>query len=312
MTLLVTHPCFVNHDTGPGHPERPDRMRAIDRALAVERFKSLARAEAPLRDDVEEQITLAHPQRYLDTLKAFRSRASQELIRLDPDTVMSPGTWEAAMRAVGAGLMAVDDVFKGTHKNAFVQARPCGHHAEKDRAMGFCLFNNAAIAALYARAAHGAERVAVIDFDLHHGNGTQDIFWSDKNAFLGSTHQMPLYPGTGALIETGDTGNICNAPLRPNDGSTPFREAMRSRVLPALEAFRPDIIVISAGFDAHKADPLGNLQLVEDDFAFITGELMEIAGRRCNGRLVSVLEGGYDLAALGRSTAIHVEQLMGA
>ena len=312
MTLHVTHPCFLLHDTGPGHPERADRMRAVDRALAAETFATLVRREAPLRDDVEQRITLAHPQRYLDTLKSLRERAAHESIHLDPDTVMSAGTWEAAMRAVGAGLLAVDEVFAGRHRNAFVQARPCGHHAEKARAMGFCLFNTAAIAALYARAVHGAERIAVVDFDVHHGNGTQDIFWSDKDAFLGSTHQMPLYPGTGALGETGETRNICNAPLRPGDGAQPFREAMRSRILPALDAFRPDVIVISAGFDAHEADPLGGLRLVEDDFNFATEEIMEIAQKRCSGRLVSVLEGGYDLDALGRSAAVHVRKLMEA
>ena len=195
--------------------------------------------------------------------------------------------------------------------NAFCQVRPCGHHAETDRAMGFCIFNNAAIAALYARAKHGAERVAIVDFDVHHGNGTQDIFWADKDLFFASTHQMPLYPGTGALGEVG-VGNVFNAPLRPGDGGEPFREAMESRILPALKNFGPDVVVISAGFDAHRDDPLANLQLVESDFAWATRELAGVAQRQANGRLVSMLEGGYNLTGLARSVAVHVKELMDA
>ena len=199
-TLLLTHPCFVDHDTGAGHPERPDRMRVLDKVFAEEIFDGLVRDDAPLRDDCEEAILRAHPKSYLDAIKAARPEPGQPAVRLDPDTVLSPGTWEAALRAVGAGLEAVDRVFEQTNdiKNAFCQVRPCGHHAEAERAMGFCLFSNAAIAAHYARVQHGADRVAVVDFDVHHGNGTQDIFWAEKDLFLGSTHQMPLYPGTGA------------------------------------------------------------------------------------------------------------------
>jgi acetoin utilization deacetylase AcuC-like enzyme len=311
-TLLVTHPCFLNHLTGPGHPERPDRMRAIDRVLGHELFKDLVRLEAPLREDVEEQILLAHPREYLETIKAARPRQN-ESVHLDPDTVMSAGTWEAALRAVGAGLLAVDQVFDAGSgvSNAFCQVRPCGHHAEKDRAMGFCLFSNVAIAGMYARARHGAERIAVVDFDVHHGNGTQDIFWSDKDLFFASTHQMPLYPGTGAVGEAG-VGNIWNAPLRPGDGGEPFREAVESRILPALRNFGPDLILISAGFDAHEADPLANLRLVEADFMWATEKLAEAASRHCNGRIVSMLEGGYDLTALARSVGVHVRTLMDA
>jgi acetoin utilization deacetylase AcuC-like enzyme len=311
-TLLVTHPCFLNHLTGPGHPERPDRMRAIDRVLGHELFKDLAREEAPLREDVEEQILLAHPREYLEAIKAARPRQN-ESIHLDPDTVMSAGTWEAALRAVGAGLLAVDKVFDADSgiSNAFCQVRPCGHHAEKDRAMGFCLFSNVAIAGMYARARHGAERIAVIDFDVHHGNGTQDIFWSEKDLFFASTHQMPLYPGTGAVGEAG-VGNIWNAPLRPGDGGEPFREAVESRILPALRNFGPDLVLISAGFDAHEADPLANLRLVEADFMWVTEKLAEAASRHCNGRIVSMLEGGYDLTALARSVGVHVRTLMDA
>jgi len=311
-TLLITHPSFLDHDTGPGHPERPDRMRAIDRALEAEAFSYLQREEAPLRDDVEEVIALAHTRAYIDAIKSARPPAGR-YVRLDPDTVMSAGSWEAALRAVGAGLRAVDLVMdaKSGIKNVFCQVRPCGHHAESERAMGFCLFNNVAIAGLYARAKHGAERIAVVDFDVHHGNGTQEIFWSDKDLFLGSTHQMPLYPGTGATSETG-VGNIWNAPLKPYDGGAQFRAAFESRILPSLRNFGPDIILVSAGFDAHEADPLANLRLKEADFAWATEALMKVALRHAGGRLVSMLEGGYDLGALGRSVAAHVKTLMGA
>ena len=310
-TLLVTHPCFVAHDTGPGHPERPDRMRALDKAFGHEAFADLKRVEAPLRDDVETWIAEAHPRAYIEAVKAARPAPGEAAVRLDPDTVLSSGTWEAALRAVGAGLHAVDEVMAKRVSNAFCQVRPCGHHAEASRAMGFCLFNNVAIAAMYARKQHGAERVAVVDFDVHHGNGTQDIFWSDKDLFLASTHQMPLYPGTGALSETG-VGNICNAPLRPGDDGQPFREAFESRILPALKNFGPDFVLVSAGFDAHRDDPLANLALIEADFAWVTGQLAEVARRQANGRLVSVLEGGYNLAALARSAGVHVQGLMHA
>jgi acetoin utilization deacetylase AcuC-like enzyme len=308
-TFLITHPCFVNHLTGPGHPERPDRMRAIDRVLGHDMFKDLIRAEAPLRDDVEDQILLAHPKLYLEQVKAARPRDGQDGVHLDPDTVMSPGSWEAALRAVGAGLEAVDKVMTGEVSNAFAQVRPCGHHAEANRAMGFCFFSNAAIAAMYARKKHGAERVAVVDFDVHHGNGTQDIFWGDKDLYFASTHQMPLYPGTGALSETG-VGNVWNAPLRPGDGGESFREAFEVRILPSLRNFAPDLVVISAGFDAHKDDPLGNLQLVEADYMWVTEQLADVAHKHCKGRVVSVLEGGYDLTALARSVGVHVRTLM--
>lgn len=209
--------------------------------------------------------------------------------------------------------MAVDEVMSPSSeiKNAFCQVRPCGHHAETDKAMGFCLFANAAIAAKYARQKHGVERVAVIDFDVHHGNGTQDIFWSDKNLFFASTHQMPLFPGTGALSETG-VGNIWNAPLRDGDGGEKFRDAMESRILPSLRNFSPDLVIISAGFDAHEADPLASLRLVEADFLWVTQKITEAADRHCDGRIVSFLEGGYDLTALARSVAVHIRSLMDA
>lgn len=312
-TLLITHPSFVAHDTGPGHPERPDRMRAIDKVLSHELFAALKREEAPLRDDVEDQIALAHPSAYIEWVKSARPAPGEEPARLDPDTVLSAASWEPALRAVGAGLMAVDRVFdpESGIKNVFAQVRPCGHHAERERAMGFCIFSNAAIAGLYARKQYGAERIAVVDFDVHHGNGTQDVFWSDRDLFLGSTHQMPLYPGTGALNETG-VGNIWNAPLRPGDGGDPFKEAFESRILPSLRSFAPDIVIISAGFDAHRDDPLANLQLTEPDFGWATAKIAEVAHKHADGRLVSMLEGGYNLAALAKSVAVHVNVLMDA
>jgi acetoin utilization deacetylase AcuC-like enzyme len=312
-TLLITHPSFVEHDTGLGHPERPDRMRAIDKALAHETFNHLVREEAPLRDDVEAAIALAHPTSYIDWVKSVRPAEGQGPVRLDPDTVLSAKSWEPALRAVGAGLAGVDRVMDKASgiANVFCQVRPCGHHAERERAMGFCIFSNAAIAALYARKRHGVERVAVVDFDVHHGNGTQDIFWSDKDLLFASTHQMPLYPGTGALSETG-VGNIFNAPLRPGDDGDRFKEAFEARLLPALHNLAPDLVLISAGFDAHKDDPLANLRLVEPDFGWATAKIAEIAAKYAHGRLVSMLEGGYNLAALARSVGVHVKTLMQA
>jgi acetoin utilization deacetylase AcuC-like enzyme len=307
-TLLYHHTAFLEHDTGYGHPERADRLRAVAKALEHELFARLERIEAPVAP--EEALLLGHPERYVAAVKQARPEGD-DAVRLDPDTVMSKGSWEAALRAVGAGLAAVDAVMGRKAHNAFCAVRPPGHHAEAERAMGFCLFNSAAIAAMHARAKHGAERAAVVDFDVHHGNGTQDIFWSDKDLFYASTHQMPLYPGTGALSETG-VGNVFNAPLRPGDGGQRFREAFESRILPALRNFSPDLVVISAGFDAHKDDPLANLQLVEGDFEWATGKLCEMAHRHAGGRVVSMLEGGYNLTALARSVAVHVKVLMDA
>jgi acetoin utilization deacetylase AcuC-like enzyme len=312
-TLLLTHPSFVQHDTGMGHPERPDRMRAIDKALAEESFAGLEREEAPLREDVEAAIELAHPSAYIDWVKSVRPAEGQDPVRLDPDTVLSAKSWEPALRAVGAGLQAVDRVMDKASgvRNAFCQVRPCGHHAERERAMGFCIFSNVAIAALYARKTYGVERVAVVDFDVHHGNGTQDIFWSDKNLLFASTHQMPLYPGTGAVSETG-VGNIWNAPLRPGDAGDRFKEAFEARLLPALKNFAPDLVLISAGFDAHKDDPLANLRLLEPDFAWATAKIADVAATSAAGRLVSMLEGGYNLTALAKSVGMHVKMLMQA
>ena len=310
-TLLITHPSFVNHDTGPSHPERPDRMRAIDKVLAHETYNGLVRHQAPLRADIEEAIARVHPGTFFSTIEKVRPKREGDYVHVDGDTVMSQGSWDAALRAAGSGLDAIDRIMAKEAANAFCQVRPPGHHAESHRAMGFCLFNNATIAAHYARAKHGAERIAVVDFDVHHGNGTQEIFWTDKNMFYGSTHQMPLFPGTGELSDTG-VGNIWNAPLRAGDGRDHFEQAFRTRILPALNNFAPDFLIISAGFDAHERDPLGGLKLVEDDFLWATAELAAIARRHAGGRIVSMLEGGYDLTGLARSVAVHVKALMEA
>jgi acetoin utilization deacetylase AcuC-like enzyme len=306
-TLLLTHPACLEHDTGYGHPERADRLRAIESALEAERFHYLAREQAPPADLAA--IERLHPKAYVQMVEA--SIPERDHKWLDPDTVVSPGSWQAALRATGACLHAVDQVMAGNADNAFCAVRPPGHHAEPSRAMGFCLFNTVAITALHARAKHGAERVAVVDFDVHHGNGTQAAFWSDPDLFYGSTHQMPLFPGTGARDETG-VGNIFNAPLAPGDDGDDFRLAFEQRILPALDQFAPDLLLVSAGFDAHVRDPLAQLRLVEADFAWVTEKLLAAAEKHCGGKLVSTLEGGYDLDALAASTAIHVQTLMGA
>ena len=305
-TLLITHPASLRHLTPPGHPERPDRIRVVEQTLEDERFAHLARVEAP-RADLE-LVTLCHPRHFAEALIA--ASPATGLVEIEADTTMSPGSLEAALRGVGAATHAVDEVMQGKARNAFCATRPPGHHAESVKAMGFCFFNQAAIAARHAQKAYGAERVAIIDWDVHHGNGTQEIFWNDPSVLYASTHEMPLYPGTGAASERGEHGTIVNAPLRAGDGSDTFREAFETAVLPRVDAFQPDLVIISAGFDAHWRDPLANINLVESDFAWATQKLMAIADRRAEGRLVSILEGGYDLEALSKSTASHVLALM--
>ena len=305
-TLLITHPACLDHLTPSGHPERPDRLRAIERVLEGERFQTLAREQAPAAD--QGMITLCHP---LDYFEAIRDASpAQGMVRLDADTSMSPGSFEAALRGAGGAVHAVDEVMTGKAANAFCAVRPPGHHAETVRPMGFCLFNNAAIATRYAQKRHGAERVAIVDFDVHHGNGSQEIFWSDGTVMYCSTHEMPLYPGTGSRSERGDRDTIVNAPLRAGDGGEQFREAFEGTILPRLKNFRPDLVVISAGFDAHMRDPLANLNLVEADYTWVTKTLMDIADDSAGGRIVSVLEGGYDLQGLANSVAAHVMALM--
>jgi len=306
-TLLVTHEAGLNHVTPAGHPERPDRLRAIDKALEAERFQLLAREQAPMA--AVDLVMLCHPRDYVEAIR--RANPSEGMVRIDADTSMSPGSLEAALRAVGGAALAADEVMAGKARNAFCAMRPPGHHAERQRAMGFCFFNTAAILARHVQKSHGAERVAIVDFDVHHGNGTQDIFWSDDSVLYCSTHEMPLYPGTGAVGERGDRGTIVNAPLRAGDGGERFKEAFETVILPRLSTFAPDFLVISAGFDAHMRDPLANLNLLERDYAWVTQKLMEVADARAQGRIVSVLEGGYDLQGLAGSVAAHVGALMG-
>ncbi|MEY3551764.1 MAG: hypothetical protein RL735_112 [Pseudomonadota bacterium] len=306
-TLVLSHPDCLAHDMGPGHPERPDRILAIERILEHERFQHLARENAPL--GAREQILRVHPATHYEMIE--QASPHQGLARLDSDTAMGPGTFDAALRSVGGACHAVNEVMERRVTNAFVATRPPGHHAETATAMGFCFFNNAAIAARHAQSVHGAERVAIMDFDVHHGNGTQDIFWADGSVLYASTHEMPLYPGTGAKNETGERGTIVNAPLSAGDAGEAFRDAMTSRILPAIDVFAPDLIIISAGFDAHRRDPLANINLVEADFAWATGKLMDLAEKHSKGRLVSLLEGGYDLEGLARSVAAHVMMLSG-
>ncbi|BCZ25042.1 histone deacetylase family protein [Mycobacterium senriense] len=305
-TLLLHHPAFAAHRTAPGHPERPDRYRAVEAALSRPQFSALVREEAEQADLAATRYV--HSNRYVDALEA--ARPDEGYVYLDGgDTMMEPSTWETALRGVGATLQAVDRVLAGDAQNAFVACRPPGHHAETERAMGFCLFNNISIGARHAQRKHGLLRVAIVDFDVHHGNGTQQIFYSDPSVLYASTHQMPLFPGTGAVRETG-VGNIFNSPLAPGDGGAELRAAFRDRIVPALQSFSPELIIVSAGFDAHESDPLGSLTMTDADFAWVTRELMTTAEKLCDGRLVAVLEGGYDLQGLTDSVTAHVGELL--
>lgn len=305
-TALYSHADSHAHVTPPGHPERVERLEAIAAALSDDRFSALDRRAAPMADPAE--LLRCHPERYVArieaTIPANGSRA------LDADTHVSPGSWAAALRAVGAAGTAVDAVLDDEIANAFCATRPPGHHAEAEKSMGFCLFGNVAIAAKRALDQHGLSRVAVVDFDVHHGNGTQDLLWDEARTLLVGSHQMPLWPGTGDRCETGAHGNVMNLPLSPGTGSAGFRRAWETHGLPALDAFTPELIVISAEFDAHEDDPLAQLALKEADFAWITEALCDLADTHAGGRVVSTLEGGYDLNALAASTAAHVEVLL--
>jgi acetoin utilization deacetylase AcuC-like enzyme len=308
MTLLLTHTACLDHVTPPGHPERPDRLRAVAEVLGEERFKPLTRGDAP--EGSLDSVTLCHGEHYVGELRHISPQSG--MIYIDGDTSMSPGTWEAVMRGVGGAVAATDAVMSGTHQNAFVAVRPPGHHAEVSKPMGFCFFDNVAIAARHAQRKYGIGRAAIVDFDVHHGNGTQDIFWHDPTVMYCSTHQMPLFPGTGALGERGEHDTIVNAPLASEDGSAKFRAAFENLILPQLRKFAPELIIISAGFDAHYRDPLASLNLKAEDFGWVTRKLMDQAEASSGGRVVSVLEGGYDLQGLKESVAAHVTTLMGA
>jgi acetoin utilization deacetylase AcuC-like enzyme len=306
-TLIYSHPACFEHRPGSGHPESPERLKAVLAALQKPEFSELQWAEAPL--GTREQVLMVHTEGYVSDVEEISPRHGT--MPLDGgDTVMSPGSLEAVMRCVGAACAGVDKVMNKEVDNVFCATRPCGHHATPNRAMGFCIYNQAAIAAVYAKERHMLERVAVIDFDVHHGNGTQDAFYNDPSLFYGSTHQSPLYPGTGSRAETGVAGNIVNVPLPPGCNSEVFRSQVTSELMPKLRAFNPELIIISAGFDAHMLDPLAGLNFKDEDYRWITEELKELAEECCEGRIVSILEGGYSLDGLASSTAAHVKALM--
>ncbi|QGX97146.1 histone deacetylase family protein [Roseovarius faecimaris] len=302
-TALLTHPDCLKHVTPDGHPERVARLDAVLSALEG---KDLLRIEAPLGD--EAHIERVHPRAHIDHVKASEPDAGQ--VPLDADTWMSPGSYAAALRGVGGAVRAVDMVLGGEVQNAFSACRPPGHHAETAKTMGFCLFGNVAIAAKHALEHHGLSRVAVVDFDVHHGNGTQDLLESDPRALFISSHQYPLWPGTGHPSETGVDNNVLNVPLAPGTDGRQIRAEMEAKILPRLAEFAPELLLVSAGFDAHRADPLAGLNWETEDFAWITEQLCDVAEAHCDGRLVSCLEGGYDLAALAEATARHVDILI--
>ena len=308
MTVaLFTHPAALEHDTGEYHPECPNRIRSVMQALEAPEFQEILREAAPLAPI--SALAAAHSTGYVERILAIQPEPGN-LTYIDGDTVVSPGTLDAALRAAGGAIAAVDAVMEGWAKAAFVAMRPPGHHAERNRAMGFCLFNNAAVAAYHAREKYGLRRIAVVDFDVHHGNGTQDIFFPDADLFYASSHQYPCYPGTGAAHETGIANNVVNAPLAPGSGGAEFQAAWGMKILPRLADFAPELLIISAGFDAHAADPLAQLRLHEQDYAWVTDALLAVADRACPGRVVSVLEGGYNLNALAASAAVHMRSLM--
>ena len=306
MTILFTHQSCLLHEVAAGHPENPSRLKVLEALFADDIFKDLERRDAPL--GTVDQIALMHSEQYIEEI--IRAVPDNELLYLDADTSLSHGSSEAAMRGCGAVCAAIDALMTENTKNAFCAVRPPGHHAETEKAMGFCLFNNAAIGAAYAQEKFKVDRVAVVDFDVHHGNGTQEMFWSQPNLLYASTHQMPLFPGTGAESEVGEHNNVINAPLSAGSGGSEFRTAFNEIIFPGLRKFSPDLLIVSAGFDAHADDPLASLNLYEDDFSWITLELLSIAEKYSDGRLVSILEGGYNLEALSSSASVHVRQLM--
>ncbi len=305
MLRLYTHSACLRHDPGPGHVERPARLHAVLQALDHDRYAALDRVEAP--PATREQLLRVHDAGHIG--EVLLGAPAGEMLALDQDTVMGPGSTEAALHAAGAVVAAVDAVLGGRAQRAFCAVRPPGHHATRERAMGFCLFDNVAVGAAHALAAHGLKRVAIADFDVHHGNGTQDIFEREPRVLFASSHQSPLYPDSGHEDERG-CGNIVNGVLSPGAGSHEFRELWDAVLLPRLHAFRPQLLLISAGFDAHANDPLADIRLSEEDYAWLTERLVALARRHAEGRIVSTLEGGYDLAALAASAAAHVQALM--
>lgn len=308
-TLLITHPSFLEHQTGEQHPESPDRLRAVLAALDAAEFDGLIRRTAPAA--TMEQLTRVHPASYLEAILGIRP-APGEIVQIDDSTFVSEYSAVAAQYAAGAVVAGVEAVMEGEARTAFAAVRPPGHHALPALPGGFCLLNNVAVGALHAQAEYGLDRVAIVDFDVHHGQGTQGIIERDARLFYASSHQYPLYPGTGLARERGIDGNVVNVPLPPGSGSDVFRAAWSQRILPQLDRFAPQLLIVSAGFDAHRLDPLAELNVETEDFAWLTEELLAVAGRHGGGRLVSALEGGYDLGALAESAAAHVRALMRA
>ena len=304
-TILFSHADCLEHDPGSQHPDLPSRLKAIERGLAGDEFADLDRRDAPLAD--LKTLELVHPPSHIERILNIIPERGRAFI--DKDTGVTAGSRSAALRGVGAVCAGVDAVIAGEARNVFCAIRPPGHHAEPRRSMGFCIFSNVAIGALHARRNHGLARVAVVNFDVHHGNGTQAAFEKDETLFYGSTHQLPLFPGTGTADECG-VGNIVNAPLKRGDGGLEFRTAMEKKILPALNRFAPELILVSAGFDGHRGDPIAGINLEDSDFAYATKRLMDIADRHAEGRLVSALEGGYDYASLRSASAAHVRALM--
>ena len=305
-TLLYTHPACIEHDPGNHHPECPDRLRSVMKGLSIDEFDSLQITEAPIINisEIEQNHSASYVAEILGNVPV------EGRVQLDPDTFMSSFSGEATRRSAGAVCDAIDTILSGKADNAFCAVRPPGHHAESNRAMGFCLFNSIAIGARYARKNYGLERIAVVDFDVHHGNGTQHSLEQEMGMFYASSHQYPAYPGTGAIEECGQYNNICNFPMSPGEGSKAFRKGYQSDILPALRSFEPDLILISAGFDAHERDPLAQINLKAVDYEWVTGELLTVASDYCGGNVVSLLEGGYDLDALKESSQAHVRAMM--
>lgn len=303
--MIITHPSCLKHDPGPGHPECPQRLLAVLAAIEQPRFARIARVLAPQAS--VEQLARVHAPELIE--RVFAAAPEHGTVRLDPDTAMSVDSLDAALRAAGAACVAVDAVMRGKNKRAFCAVRPPGHHATAARAMGFCLFNSVAVGVAHALAAHALDRVALVDFDVHHGNGSQDIFWHEARVLFTSSHESALYPGSGSPSERGAARNIMNRALAPGSGSAEFRAVYTDHILPAIGRFEPQLIVISAGFDAHRLDPLANLNLDADDYAWVTGELVQLAKRHAHGRIVSSLEGGYSLSGLNSSVAAHLHAL---